>query len=218
MKSSQSVREAVGVGPGGRVRVLSGTAMLSVRRRRVIGAVVVLLCASACASPSQGSMSSGEANRDPKRAHELTLEALEVIDEDPAAAEELLRAALEADVYHGPAHNDLGVLYLRQSNLYEAANEFELARKLLPGNPDPRLNLGLTLERAGLYERAFDAYNAALEVSPAHIRTIQAIARLTLRTGQKSERLLTLLEDVTLRGETASWRIWAQDQMTRLKL
>ena len=110
------------------------------------------------------------------------------------------------------------MLCLRQSRLYEAANEFELARKLMPGNPDPRLNLGLTLERAGLYERAFDAYNAALEVSPAHIRTIQAIARLTLRTGQKSERLLGLLEDISLRGETNDWRIWAQDQMTRLKL
>jgi hypothetical protein len=44
------------------------------------------------------------------------------------------------------------------------------------------LNLGLTLEKAALFDRAFEAYNAALEVSPAHIRTIQAIARLTLRT------------------------------------
>jgi tetratricopeptide (TPR) repeat protein len=159
-----------------------------------------------------------DASRDPERAHKLTLEALGVIDDAPSTAEELLHSALEADAYHGPAHNDLGVLYLRQSRLYEAATEFELARKLLPGNPDPRLNLGLTLERAGLYERAFDAYNAALEVSPSHIRTIQAIARLTLRTGQKSERLLKLLEDVTLRGETDGWRNWAQDQMTRLKL
>ena len=179
-------------------------------------ALVASLCA--CASSARRSGTGGQAGRDPKLAHELTLQALEVIDDDAPAAEELLHAALAADAYDGPAHNNLGVLYLRQARLYEAATEFEQARKLMPGNPDPRLNQGLTLERAGLYERAFDAYEAALEVSPAHIRAIQAIARLTLRTGQKSDRLLGLLEDITLRGETNAWRIWAQDQMTRLRL
>ena len=38
-----------------------------------------------------------------------------------AQAEEMLREALTVDLYHGPAHNNLGVLFLRQSKLYEAA-------------------------------------------------------------------------------------------------
>ncbi len=181
-------------------------------------AFALLLCLCACtSSPQRISPNLEEASRDPQKAHELTLEALDVIEGNPAKAEELLNAALRADLYHGPAHNNMGVLYLRQSRLYEAANEFELARKLMPGNPDPRLNLGLTLERAGLYERAFEAYNAALEASPAHIRTIQAIARLTLRTAWKNDRLMGMLEDITLRGETDKWRGWAQEQMSRLK-
>jgi len=173
----------------------------------------LLPCTFSCASSPSGIAPT----HDEARAHELTLEALDVIDRDPAKAEELLHAALKADLYHGPAHNDLGVLYLQQSKLFEAANEFELARKLMPGSPDPRLNLGLTLEKAGLYARAFDAYNAALEVSPAHIRTIQAIARLTLRTARKDDRLMGMLEEVTLRGETDVWRSWAQEQISRLK-
>jgi Flp pilus assembly protein TadD len=156
--------------------------------------------------------------RDPNRAHDLTLEALGFIEADPGKAEQLLQEALKVDLYHGPAHNDLGVLYLRQSRLYEAANEFELARKLMPGNPEPRLNLGLTLEKAGQYELAFDAYNAALEVSPAHIRSMQAIARLRLRTGQKDERLMGMLAEISLRGETREWRDWAQEQLSRLRL
>jgi tetratricopeptide (TPR) repeat protein len=179
----------------------------------VVAVLAPLSCVSSCASaPSPLSPTHDEA-----RAHELTLEALDVIDSDLPKAEELLQSALKADLYHGPAHNNLGVLYLRQSRLFEAANEFELARKLMPGNPDPRLNLGLTLEKAGLYERAFFAYNAALEVSPSHIRTLQAIARLDLRTARKDDRLLEMLEDVTLRGESAGWRNWAQEQMSRLK-
>jgi len=186
--------------------------------KSVVCALALLPYNSACTSfPSRISSNSDETSRDPKKAHELTLEALDLIESDPAKAEVLFHEALRADIYHGPAHNDVGVLYLRQSRLYEAANEFELARKLMPGAPDPRLNLGLTLERAGLYERAFDAYDAALEVSPAHIRTIQAVARLTLRTGRKSDRLMGMLEDVMLRGETDDWRNWAQEQMSRLK-
>jgi Tfp pilus assembly protein PilF len=190
-------------------------------RARHAPAAALIRCVVAVLAPCAASCTSSPSplppTHDEARAHELTLEALDVIDSDQAKAEELLHAALTADPYHGPAHNDLGVLYLRQSRLFEAANEFELARKLMPGNPDPRLNLGLTLEKAGLYDRSFFAYNAALEVSPAHIRTIQAIARLDLRTARKDDRLPAMLEDVTLRGETAPWRHWAQEQISRLK-
>jgi Tfp pilus assembly protein PilF len=189
--------------------------MSQVPMKYVVVAFALLPCISSCVSVRRPTHD--EASRDPGKAHELTLESLDVIEDDPAKAAELMHAALVADPYNGPAHNDMGVLYLRQSRLYEAATEFELARKLMPGNPDPRLNLGLTLEKGQLYDRAFDAYNAALEVSPAHIRAIQAIARLTLRTGRRDDRLMGMLEDVSLRGETIYWRNWAQEQISRLK-
>jgi Flp pilus assembly protein TadD len=181
-------------------------------------AFVLIACVSCAASSARMSRPAhAGTGGDPKRAHALATAALDVIESNPARAEELLHSALKADPYDGPAHNDLGVLCLRQSRLYEAATEFEVARKLMPGSPDPRLNLGLTLERAGLYDRAFTAYDAALEVWPTHMRTIQAIARLTLRTGRTSDRLPGMLEDIALRGETSNWRIWAKEQMSRLK-
>ena len=179
-------------------------------------AFVLITCASCAASSMYGPTRAGTGGN-PKRAHALATEALGVIESNPAKAEELLHSALKADPYDGPAHNDLGVLCLRQSRLYEAATEFEAARKLMPGNPDPRLNLGLTLEKGQLFDRAFDAYNAALEVSPGDIRAIQAIARLTLRSGRKDDRLVDMLEDVSLRGKTIAWRSWAQEQVNRLK-
>jgi len=36
-----------------------------------------------------------------------------LIDSDPAKAAELLREALTADLFFGPAHNNLGVLHHR---------------------------------------------------------------------------------------------------------
>jgi len=213
MSRSQSAWPAAGRRPR-----TDATAGDSAEPRRGPIKYFVLACWLLPYSPSCTSPTLIPPTHDEAKAHELTLEALEVIESDLAKAEELLLAALQADLYHGPPHNHLGVLYLRQSRLFEAANEFELARKLMPGNPDPRLNLGLTLEKAGLYDRAFDAYNAALEVLPSHIRTMQAVARLTLRTGRKNDdRLMGMLAEVTLRGETSNWRSWAQEQMSRLK-
>src|SRR5690606_33130686 len=116
-------------------------------------------------------------------------------------AEALLREALAADLYHGPAHNNLGVLYLQRGELYEAASEFEWARKLLPGHPDPRVNLALTLERAGRGEKAREAFEAALEVAPEYTPALQGLAKLRVRSGLRDERTRELLQEVALRGE-----------------
>jgi tetratricopeptide (TPR) repeat protein len=133
-----------------------------------------------------------------------------LVDKDPAEAERLLREALDADLFNGPAHNNLGALYLRQGRLYEAAGEFEWARKLMPGHPDPRLNLALTLERAGRTEEAIAQYDTALEVFPDHVPTMQALVRLQLRTGRSDDRTPRMLEEVALRGESEQWRGWAR--------
>ncbi len=157
-----------------------------------------------------------EADRDSLKAQQLTQRGAELIESDPKQAERLLREALTADLYHGPAHNNLGVLYLKQNELYEAANEFEWARKLMPGHPDPRMNLALTLERAGRIDEAMDTYATALEVYANHLPTIQALARLQLRNGRTDDRTRGFLEEIALRGETPQWRDWAHHQLVRL--
>lgn len=112
----------------------------------VLAGLFVVLCG--CTSHRSGPYSPTEpARRDTAAAERLTREAAELIASNPTKAEELLREALTADLFHGPAHNNLGVLFLNAGQLYEAAGEFEWARKLMPGHPDPRLNLGLALER-----------------------------------------------------------------------
>ena len=66
------------------------------------------------------------------------------------------------------------MLFLKQDKLYEAANEFEWAKKLLPGHPDPRVNLALVMERAGRNDEAFANYQAALEVWPNYLPRCRA--------------------------------------------
>lgn len=151
-----------------------------------------------------------EIDRDTAAAERLTRQAAELIDTNPDKAERLLREALTKDLYHGPAHNNLGVLYLARGELYSAASEFEWSRKLLPGHPDPRINLALTLERAGRIDDALRNYASALEVYPDHIGAMQGLARLQLRHNRRDERTPELLAAIALRGETEQWRQWAK--------
>jgi Tfp pilus assembly protein PilF len=153
--------------------------------------------------------------RDPQKAQTLTTQAVELMDKDPKKAEELLREALTADLYFGPAHNDLGVLYLKAGQLYEAANEFEWARKLMPGHPDPRMNLALTLERAGRVDEALVTYKTALEVYPNHVPTMQAMTRLQLRHNRADDRTPEMLREIAFAGDTPQWREWAQWQLVQ---
>jgi tetratricopeptide (TPR) repeat protein len=182
-------------------------------------ALLVLTAAlPACSSPRASGpyAPQSEAARDSLKAQALTQEAAAILDKDPAKAERLLREALSADLFHGPAHNDLGVLYLKQGKLYDAASEFEWAKKLLPGLADPRLNLALTLEKAGRTEPALAAYRSALEVEPSHLPSLEGLARLQIRSGQKDERTRPALEEIALRAEEPRWREWARLQLSRL--
>jgi len=167
----------------------------------------------ACRSAGTGPYETNEgAGRDTARAQELSRQGAERIDSEPEEAMALFKQALTADLFFGPAHNNLGVLHLEAGRLYEAAEEFEWARKLMPGHPDPRMNLALTLEQAGKTDDAIRAYEAALEVYPGHGPTVQALARLCVVQRREEPRLVGWLDVVAMQGETPRWREWAREE------
>jgi tetratricopeptide (TPR) repeat protein len=180
------------------------------------GCIAPLLCG--CASSGRGSSPYtplGEADRNTAEAERLTREAAEIMEKNPAKAEKLLREALAKDLYHGPAHNNLGVLFLARGDLYGAASEFEWSRKLMPGHPDPRINLALTLERAGRIDEAMRNYAAAMEVYPDHIGAMQGLVRLQVRHQRSDDKTAAMLAEIALRGENEQWRAWAQRKASK---
>lgn len=176
---------------------------------------------SGCSTSARGPYTTqAESARNPILAQELTRQAAAILDTNPDKAEQLLRDALTADLFHGPAHNNLGVIHLQRGDLYAAASEFQFAQTTMPGHPDPRLNLALTLERAGRFDDAVEEYRSALEVYPGHIQTMQARSRCLLRYRpdevEDDPRLVADLREIALRGETPEWQRWARQQQLRL--
>ena len=180
--------------------------------RTALAVLAILLLAASCRvdAPTGPYTAPAETDRETSVAEKLNREAADLVESHPARAEALLREALARDLYFGPAHNNLGVVFLGQEKLYEAAHEFEWARKLLPGHPDPRTNLALTLERAGRLDEAFRGYEAALEVAPEDLAAIQGAAGLAVRTGRCEPRLRAWLELISLGAGEHTWASWAQ--------
>ena len=169
------------------------------------------LAHAACQATPTGPYSTlAEGSRSTTEAERLNREAAELIHAEPSRAEELLREALTKDLFFGPAHNNLGVVFHAQDKLYEAANEFEWARKLLPDSADPRINLALCMERAGRTSEALRAYDSALEVAPESLAAMQGAASLVVRAAQEDVRLDGWLQSIALRSGDPRWQEWAR--------
>jgi Tfp pilus assembly protein PilF len=90
----------------------------------------------------------------PKPAVDLFVRAQEAARKgDSAKAESLLNEAVAQYPQFGLAHNELGQLHLKAGALDRAAEEFKLALKTLPDNPQVQLDAGIfALERKDFAE------------------------------------------------------------------
>jgi Tfp pilus assembly protein PilF len=135
---------------------------------------------------------------------------------DPAKAEEHLQKALVADVTYGPAHNTLGMLYLRQRKLYLAAWEFEYANKLMPERFEPLYNLALVYESADKLDRAIEYASMAFSVAPRNPDVLETLIRTRLRNGDPIEELRPLMKEVLFYETRPAWVCWTKEQLSRM--
>jgi len=137
-------------------------------------------------------------------------------DRDYPAAENVLKQALDADPFYGPAHNNLGIAYLKQDKLYLAAWEFQYAVKLLPGKPEPKNNLGLVMEQANRLKEAQAQYQQAMSAEPDNPEYIANLARANLRLGQRDAKTANLLRQLILKDTRPEWTEWAREELSRM--
>jgi Flp pilus assembly protein TadD len=131
-------------------------------------------------------------------------------------AEAEFKAALSADVFLGPAHNNLGLVYYQQKRLYLAAWEFQYASKLMPTKAEPRNNLGMVLESVGKLDEAAKTYEEALKLEPDSVQVAGNLARTYVRSGRKDSRTREVLEAVAMKDLRPDWREWARGRLAFL--
>ncbi|MBA3684864.1 MAG: hypothetical protein H0W72_06445 [Planctomycetes bacterium] len=185
----------------------------------LLALTVAVLGLAGCGATARGPYApDAQQRRDIHKAEATYQKALaELADGDRKDAEQLLRETLGFDLYHGPAHNNLGVLLLEQDRLYDASEEFQWARKLLPGHPEPRVNLAIALERGGKHADAIEAAKAALEVQPGHLGAIKAIALISVTERMTDDGTVAHLDAIVERAPEAQWREWARGEKVRLE-
>ncbi len=186
-----------------------------------IPVMIMLMVLCACTSQRTGLSSGDSTIPDPAAAEQLAVQAGRLLDSDPEKAEQMLRDALRLDPSCGVAYNNLGVIAMnRPSNsaapdLFAAAEYFQAAARLMPGRPDPRMNLGLVMERAGRLDDALAAYTSAVDASPNHLPSLQALTSLEFRLDRTTTRTIEHLKTISLRASDQSWRDWAKDKLLR---
>ena len=134
-----------------------------------------------------------------------------------AKAEELLNEILALEPQCGIAHNQLGVLYLRRCDLYRAAIEFDNAISLLPSDPEPQYNLGMTLERAMRYPQAVIHYETAFSLSPTNPAILGSLIRARLIVDEADPEVKFLLEDLLMIETRPDWRAWAEEELALIQ-
>jgi len=131
-------------------------------------------------------------------------------------AEKELKTALSADLFFGPAHNNLGTVYLRQEKYYLAAWEFQYAAKTMKDSPEPRYNLGMVYEAVARLDDAGHWYDEALTLAPDSVETTAGLARVRLQQGLRDDRTRELLADLVLKDTRPEWTAWARKQLALL--
>jgi Flp pilus assembly protein TadD len=194
-------------------------------RRLLLNLSFLVACASTIGcntAPRQPSGPYETIGKDPHRdadiARQENARAVALIDAgDYPAAETALKAALSADIMCGPAHNNLGKVYYRQSRLYLAAWEFQYAMKLMPNQPEPLNNLGLVFEAAGKLDEAADHYGKAVALEPDNIHAMGNLARARVRRGDRDPEVRALLGKLVLRETRPNWLAWERSTLSRLE-
>jgi Flp pilus assembly protein TadD len=180
--------------------------------------VAVVGCRSPATHMKEYQTVAEDMSRDTKTAIKENAEAYEAMERgDLEKAEKRLKVALTADGFFGPAHNNLGICYLRQKKYYQAAWEFQYAGKLMPYSAEPRNNLGMVYEEVCRMDEAEKWYDEALSLQPDNPQLIGNLVRTRLRENKRDERTCQLLSDLILKDTRPEWVAWARERLVMIR-
>lgn len=113
---------------------------------------------------------------------------------DPAAAEKVLRQAIEQDPSGNDAYAILGSMYLGQNRIDEAIREYEALSSKQSNPVGPLTITGMLLERQGKVDAAMKKYDDALVLDSRAAVASNNLAWILAERGQDLDRALQLAQ------------------------
>ena len=176
--------------------------------------LILLLQLAGCSNSQHVKVTLPAKEANPQLAAQLNAEALLKLEEDkPSEAIMLLRKAIAADPNSVRCHNNLGKIYFQLEQYSDALNMFNKAIELDTLNsPQPHNNLAMVYERADKHALAIEHYTKAHQLSPDNIIYTANLARALHRRGDRDEKLMALLDEISLNDARADWQLWAKTE------
>jgi tetratricopeptide (TPR) repeat protein len=152
-----------------------------------------------------------------RKSMELYLQAMSEYDvKNFQKAHNLLRQSVDVNSRNASAWVALGILEYEKDNLFEAAHAVSQALRLEPGRFEAHYNMGLIYETAGKYSQAITSYEKALQIAPDEPAVMENLIRCYMKTAQRREETLRLIDRALLLEPRPQWREWLEIQKFRL--
>ena len=120
-------------------------------------------------------------------------------------------AALDLDGKHAPSYISLGKLELTMGRAAEAAQQFQKAAALVPGDGKPLSLLGYLAVRSQAFDRAIEFYEGALRRDASPVRVYANLARAYERQANPAEAVLTLRRGLKVAPRDIDMRLYLAD-------
>ena len=114
------------------------------------------------------------------------------------------KKTLQTSAYSPRAHNNMGIVYIREKKYEKAVAEFEKASQLDPEYALAYFNLGDLYTLLGKKDLAMDFYNKAIQLRPWYQNTYNNLGALQINIGQNQGAVPLLLKAIELDPDFAA--------------
>ncbi len=128
-----------------------------------------------------------------------------------------MNASTAMSVAPGASDFRRGMTLANESKWADASVSFAGARAARPAWQDASLNLAISLERAGQYEKAIDAYREVLTFAPDAPQAVGNLVRVLLEVGKISDAAAVLTPLVESHPESSEFALMHATVMRRAK-
>jgi len=127
------------------------------------------------------------------------------------------RESIEKDNTLFAAWNNMGQLFMQQSNYADAVASYKVASDLQNTDPRPDYNIGLAYQTIGWGDESYTHFKLSLDRDPNYLPSLRGAVRSAEMLGIGDQRVLEFIRNGQLRENDDQWREYFDRQRFRVE-